>query len=344
MPKVKSCLKEGKGRVALADMDLPDPGPGQALVRTRLTTICGTDIHLVDEFEVIPAGTPMGHEAVGIVEAVGEGVERLKAGDRIVPSCLLSCGNCERCRSGEPQLCSTFNSPFNLLLGAQGEAFLLNGADHSAAVIPDGMDDRHALFASDVMSTGFGAIERAGLKQGQSVAIFAQGPVGLCATAAAAYYGAGTILAVESIPERIELAKKLGAHRIVAPDTAVEEIMQATTNLGVDVAVECLGKQVTFENCCQVVRLGGTVSSVGVYGGIEGLLLPTDGSFMHRSIVTTLCPTGTKRLEHLLRICDSGEVDLTPLFSHDRKLDELVELYDMFREHRDGVIKLAITT
>lgn len=343
MPIVRACLKDGPGKVILSDFEVPGPGPGQALIRTTLTSICGSDIHMVDEFDMIPPGMPMGHESIGIVEAVGEGVERLKPGDRVVASCLTSCGSCDRCLDDEPGVCSTHGAPMNLLFGGQAEAFLLNGADHSATVIPASIDDRQALFASDIMSTGFGAIERAGLKAGQTVAIFAQGPVGLCATAAAKHYGAGLILAVESIPERVAMARRLGADQVLAPEGAADEIMRLTGGRGVDVAVEALGRQATLDNCFRVVRFGGTVSSVGVYGTDERVSIPTDGSFYHRRFVTTLCPAGRDRLDHLLRLVGDARVDLTPLFTHTMPLSDVVAAYDLFRRHADGVIKIALS-
>lgn len=342
MPVVKVCIKEESGKVALTEMDIPDPGPGQALIRTSLSTICGTDIHLVDDFPMIPAGTPMGHESTGFVEAVGEGVERVKPGDRVVASCLACCGHCDPCQRGEGSVCETFAAPFNLLLGAQAEAFLVNGADFTLAKIPESVDDKAAVFTGDILSTAFGALERAGLTEGQSVAVFAQGPVGLCATMGAAYYGAELVIGVESVPERVAMAKQFGATHVVAPENAVAEIMQITGGKGVDIAVEALGKQITFENCCRVTRFGGTVSSVGAYGGIEALSLPTDGTFMHRTIITTMCPSGTPRLEHLLDLIEQGKVDPTPLFTHQIALDEIVGAYDLFRSHGEGVLKIAI--
>ncbi len=343
MPSIRACIKEGPGKVSYSEFAVPDPGPGQVLVRTTLTTICGSDIHLVDDFDMIPPGMPMGHEAIGIVEAVGDGVQTLKRGDRIVAACLTGCGSCERCLDDEPQVCSTHGAPMNLLFGGQAEAFLLSGADFSSTVIPASIDDRQALFASDIMSTGFAAIERADMKEGQSVAIFAQGPVGLCTTAAAKTYGAGLIIAVESIPERAAMARRLGADHVVAPDSAVEDIMHLTGGRGVDVAVEALGRQVTLDNCFAVTRFGGTVSSVGVYGADGRVSIPVDGSFYHRRFVTTLCPTGRKRLDYLLRLVGDGRVDLTPLFTHAMPLADVARGYDMFRRHADGVIKIALS-
>jgi alcohol dehydrogenase len=343
MPKIKVCIKEDTARVALTDVDVADPGPGQVLVRTTLTTICGSDIHITDDIPEVPVGMPMGHEGVGVVEAVGDGVERFKVGDRVVACCLLSCGHCERCTGDEQNICKTFGAPMNLLFGAQSEAFLVGSADYSMEHLPDGLNDRQAVFVADILSTGFGAVERAELRAGQSVAIFAQGPVGLCATMGARYYGAEPIIAVESIPERAAMASRLGATHVLSPASAVDEIMELTGGEGVDVAIEALGKQATFENCCKVTRLGGTISSVGVYGGIPVLPLSTDGSFVHRKLVTTFCPAGHERLAFLLKLIESGRVDPTPLLTHERSLDDIVAAYDMFRRREDGVMKVAIT-
>ena len=343
MPNVRACIKEAPHKVSWSDFTVPDPGPGQALVRTTLTTICGSDIHIVDDFDMIPPGFPMGHESIGIVEAIGDGVTTLKPGDRIVAACLTGCGSCERCRDDEPQVCQTHGAPMNLLFGGQAEAFLLSGADFSSTIVPASIDDRQALFVSDIMSTGFAAIERASMKEGQSVAIFAQGPVGLCVTAAAKTYGAGLIIAVESIPERAAMARRLGAHQVLAPERAADEIMKLTGGRGVDVAVEALGRQATLDACFAVTRFGGTVSSVGVYGTEGRVSVPLDGSFYHRRFVTTLCPTGRKRLDFLLRLIGDGRVDLTPLFTHSMPMAEVAAGYDMFRRHADGVIKIALS-
>ena len=342
MPNSMTCVKTGPHEVAMAQIPYPDePAPGQALVKTTLSTICGSDIHIVDELP-IPAGIPMGHEAVGVVEAVGAGVTAFKKGDRVAVSCLSCCGYCARCMEGNQSVCSTFNAPGNLLFGAQGEYFMVNGAQTTMAKIPDALEDEQVLFTTDIMSTGFAAIERAGICVGDTVAIFAQGPVGLCATAAARAFGAGTIITVESIPERAAMSKRLGADVVVDPARAVAEIMALTGGKGVDIAVEALGKQATFENACGVVRMGGTVSSVGVYGGLETLTLPLGGSFIHRKIVTTLCPVGTERLTRLMALVAGGKVDLRPLLTHSMKLSETLAGYELFRRREGGVLKIAL--
>ena len=342
MKNILACIKAGPGRVELARVDLPDPGPGQAIVRTTLSTICGSDLHIRDDFPEVPAGMPMGHEGVGVIEAVGPGVVRFKPGDRVAACCLQSCGTCEECTTVDPAVCSTHAAPMNLIFGAQGEAFVVGSADHTLAAIPSSVRDQEAVLTADVLSTGFGAIERANVKPGQSVAVFAQGPVGLCATLAAKHYGAEPIIAVELVPARVAIAKRLGATHVVDPVDAVARILEITRGKGVHVAVEALGKQETFENCCRTVRFGGVISSVGVYGGIPTLSLPTDGTFFHRSIVTTFCPAGSRRVADLLGLIERGRIDPSPLVTHTMKLADIVGGYEMFAARKDGCVKIAV--
>ena len=335
------CVKTDTKKVEMQKLPLATPGPGQALVKMRLSTICGSDIHIVDELPV-PPGTPMGHEAVAEVVDAGDGVTSFRQGDRVVASCLFGCGHCARCQEGNLQVCETFGAPFNLLFGCQGQYYMVQNAELNMAKVPDELDDEGALFATDIMSTGFAAIENAGLRFGDSVAVFAQGPVGLCVTAAARARGAGLIVAVESIPSRVAISKKLGADRVVEPARAVDEIMSLTGGKGVDVAVEALGNQATLENAMRVTRFGGTVSSVGVYGAFPTVSIPTDGTFLHRRLVTTLCPSGQDRLRRMMDLARYNRVDLRPLFTHEMKLGETPAGYDLFRQRKDGVVKIAL--
>jgi threonine dehydrogenase-like Zn-dependent dehydrogenase len=343
MPTAKTCIKDGPGRVALADLELRAPGPGEALIRTTLSTLCGSDLHVIDEIDRMPAGLPQGHEAVGIVEAIGDGVTRLKPGDRVVASCVVGCGHCALCDTGELQLCRTYNFPFNILFGCQSEAFIARSADLNLARIPDGMPDTAAIFAADVLSTGFAALERAQLKHGQSVAVFAQGPVGLCATMAAKHLGAARIIAVEAIPERAAMARRMGADEVIPPADAPDNIRALTGGLGVDVAVEAVGKPAAFEACQRSIRVGGVVSIVGVYTGVPALQLPVTSTFFHHTTVTSYCPGGTERLQYLLGLMERGAIDPTPLLTHAMGLRDIGAAYDLFRSRRDGVLKIAIT-
>jgi len=355
---MQSCVKTALGKVEMLDIPIPTPGPEEMVVKTTLSTVCGTDMHFLDEIpnELLTTlyptlagfltglpGLPMGHEGVGTVHAVGEGVTRFQPGDRVAVSCLLGCGKCVQCYTGDYSICTGGG---RLLFGTQGEYFVVPFGDINAAKIPDEVSDEQAVLTTDIMSTGFAALERAEMKIGDSVAIFAQGPVGLCATAGARARGAGLVITVESVPERIEASKRFGANVVINPQEKdpVSEITSLTNGKGVDVAVEAVGLQVTFDGATRSVRRGGTISSVGVYGLLPQLPMATTApSFLHRKVVTTLCPCGHDRLVHLLDIIRYGKVDLSPLFTHRMKLSQSPEAYELFRAKREGVLKIALT-
>lgn len=351
---MQACIKTTNGKVEMMDLPIPEPAEGEIVVKMTLATVCGTDMHFLDEFAnemvnviypgvVQPEGLAMGHEGVGTVHAVGAGVTRFKPGDRVISSCLLGCGKCHECMTVDYSVCTGGG---HVLFGCQAEYYTVPSADINATTIPDGVSDEAAIFATDIMSTGFGAVERADAGFGDSVAIFAQGPLGLCATAGARARGCGLIIAVDTVPVRLEMSKKLGANVVINPKEKepVAEIMSLTGNAGVDIAIEAVGTQATFEACTRVVRRGGTVSSIGVYGLTPQVSMPTmSASFLHRRIVTTLCPSGRDRLEHLLGLLQNSGVDLTPLLTHTMKLADMTKAYDLFRAKTDGVLKIAIT-
>ncbi len=349
-----ACVKTALGKVEMIDLPIPKAGPGQIVLKMTLSTICGTDMHFLDGIPsealavvypniFVPQGLPMGHEGVGTVHEVGPGVSRFQPGDRVIASCLTSCGKCTECFHGDYSVCTGGGT---VLAGCQAEYYLVPDAEVSAAKVPDGVTDEQAVLPTDIMSTGFGAIDRAEARFGDSVAIFAQGPVGLCATAGAAARGCGLIIAVDTIPERLEMSKRFGANVVInaKEKDPVAEIMAVTNNEGVDVAVEAVGTQATFEAATRVVRRGGTVSSVGVYGLTPMISMPTlTASFLHRRIVTTLCPSGRDRLEHLLALVQHRGIDLSPLFTHHMKLDDTPRAYDLFRSKTEGVLKIGLT-
>ena len=357
---MQACIKTAMGKVEVLDVPIPEPAEGEIVVKMSMATICGSDMHFLDEFpselvegtfpgSVRPEGLPMGHEGVGTVHGVGSGVTRFQPGDRVIAACVTTCGKCSECLRGEFSMCRTGTAGQlgRLLFGCQAEYYVIPFADVSTARVPDGVSDEAAVLATDIMSTGFGAIERAGAGIGDSVAVFAQGPLGLCATAGARARGCGLIIGVDSVPERLKMSKKFGANVVInhTEKDAVAEIMAVTNNEGVDVAVEAVGTQATFEACTKVIRRGGTVSSVGIYGLLPQLAMPTfsAASFYHRKIVTTYCPSGRDRMEHLLGLMEYGGVDLTPLVTHRIKLADAPKAYELFRSKTEGVLKIAIT-
>jgi threonine dehydrogenase-like Zn-dependent dehydrogenase len=351
---VQACVKTANGKVEMLDLPVPEPAEGEIVLKMSMATVCGSDMHFLDEFPnelvaglfpgtVLPQGLPMGHEGVGVVHAVGAGVTRFQEGDRVIASCLVGCGKCHECMTVDHSVCSGGG---RVLFGCQAEYYTVPFADINAAKLPDGVSDEAAILATDIMSTGFGAIERAGAGFGDSVAIFAQGPLGLCATAGARARGCGLIIAVDAVPERLEMSRRFGANVVINPKEKdpVTEIMALTNNVGVDIAVEAVGTQATFEACTRAVRRGGTVSSIGVYGLTPQVSMPTlSPSFLHRRIVTTLCPSGRDRLENLLGLLQNGDIDLTPLFTHRMKLADCPKAYELFRSKADGVLKIAVT-
>jgi threonine dehydrogenase-like Zn-dependent dehydrogenase len=214
-------------------------------------------------------------------------------------------------------------------------------------VIPDGLSDEQVLMCPDIMSTGFGGAESGEIKIGDSVVIFAQGPIGLCATAGAKLRGASLIIAVDGIPGRLEMAKQLGADITIdfTKSDPLTEIMRLTHGKGVDVAIEALGTQLTFESCLRALKPGGRLSSLGVYSGKISLPLDAFAAGLgNHKIITTLCPGGKERMRRLMNVVASGRVNLESMVTHRFKLDQIEEAYDLFANQRDGVLKVAIST
>lgn len=329
----------------------PKAGPGEAVIRVTLTTICGTDLHILrGEYPVQP-GLVIGHEPVGVIEELGPGVSGYKVGDRVLVGAITPCGQCLACLSGHLSQCGhgagyeaiggwRFGNTIN---GAQAEYLLVPYAQANLAKIPDDLSDEQVVLLADIASTGFSGAESGGVKIGDSVVVFAQGPIGLCATAGAKLMGASLIIAVDADDRRLQMSRRMGADVVIDFRTTdpVAEVMKLTG--GVDVAIEALGTQQTFESCLRCLRPGGTLSSLGVYSG--KLQLPYNafaaGLGDHR-IVTTLCPGGKERMRRLMNVVRTGRFDPTPLITHSYRLDQIKDAYRLFGERTDGVLKVAI--
>ena len=338
------------GRIELAERPVPRIGPRDALLRVTTTTICGTDVHILEgEYPVAP-GRIVGHEPVGVIAALGSAVTGYEVGQRVICGAITPCGQCEFCLAGHRSQCGGKAMGGwklgNTIDGCQAEFVRIPDAQANLAPVPDELTDEQVLMCPDIMSTGFGGAESGDIRIGDTVVVFAQGPIGLCATAGAKLRGATRVIAVERGDERLEMATRVGADVVIDARTMdpVVAVMRATGGRGADVAIEALGTQETFESCLRVLRPGGTLSSLGVYSG--KLTLPLDafaaGLGDHR-IVTTLCPGGKERMRRLVQTVASGRVDLRPLVTHRFPLDRIVEAYDLFASRRDGVIKVAIT-
>jgi alcohol dehydrogenase len=343
---------QGPNKIRVEEVPRPSAGPGEAVIRITLTTICGTDLHILrGEYPVKP-GLVIGHEPVGVIEELGEGVSGYKIGDRVLVGAITPCGQCRACLSAQWSQCGhgegveaiggwRFGNTIN---GAQAEYLLVPYAQANLAKIPDELSDEQVVLLADIASTGFSGAESADIHIGDTVVVVAQGPIGLCSTAGAKLMGASFIIAVEGDPVRMEMAKKMGADLVLDPKqvNVVEEVKRLTGS-GADGAIEALGLQETFENCLRCLRAGGTLSSLGVYSG--KLQLPYDAfaaGIGDYRIVTTLCPGGKERMQRLMSMVQTKRFDPTPLLTHKFSLDQIVEAYDLFGSRQDGVLKVAI--
>jgi 2-desacetyl-2-hydroxyethyl bacteriochlorophyllide A dehydrogenase len=334
---MKALVFYGPGQIELETVPMPRPRAGEAVIRVTLTTICGTDLHILrGEYPVKP-GLIIGHEPVGVIHELGEGVTGYEVGDRVLVGAITPCGQCNFCLGGNWSQCGgplggwKFGNTIN---GAQAEYLLVPHAQANLAKIPDELADEQVVLLADIASTGISAAESADLQIGDSVAVFAQGPIGLCATAGAKLKGASLIIAVESDPVRTEMSKRMGADVVLdfTKEDVVECIKHLTRGRGVDVAIEALGTQATFESALRVLRPGGTLASLGVYSGkLSVPIEPFAAGLGDHKIVTTLCPGGKERMRRLMELVRHGRLDLTPLLTHTFALDQINEAYQVFR-------------
>jgi threonine dehydrogenase-like Zn-dependent dehydrogenase len=354
--KMKVAIFVEPDRIALDEKSIPEIGPLDALLRVTTTTICGTDVHIMKGEYPVAKGLTIGHEPVGVIEKLGSAVTGYREGQRVIagaitPSgwsnaCLCGCGSQDGAGTKHGWKAIGGWKFGNTIDGCQAEYVRVPDAMANLAVVPDGLTDEEVLMCPDIMSTGFSGAERAGIRIGDAVAIFAQGPIGLCATVGAKLSGAATIIAVDRVEARFAVSRQLGADHLVdfSKVDPVEEIMRITDGRGVDVAIEALGTQATFESALRVLRPGGTLSSLGVYSA--DLKIPLNAfaaGLGDHTITTTLCPGGKERMRRLMAVIQSGRVDLKPLVTHRYKLDDIVAAYDLFSHQRDGVLKVAIT-
>jgi threonine dehydrogenase-like Zn-dependent dehydrogenase len=355
MGTMKAAIFIETNRIVLGEKPIPDVGPSDALVRITTTTICGTDVHILKGEYPVASGLTIGHEPVGVIEKLGREVKSFREGQRVIAGAITpgftsnacQCGFCSQDGAGtahgwKPLGGWRFG---NTIDGCQADYVLVPDAEGNLAPIPDGLTDEQVLMCPDIMSTGFGGAERGDIRIGDVVAVFAQGPIGLCAAVGARLLGASVVIGVDRLETRLAVSQKLGTDMVVDASKvdAVSEIMKLTGGRGVDVAIEALGTQTTFAQALRVLRPGGTLSSLGVYS--EDLSIPHDafaaGLGDHR-IVTTLCPGGKERMRRLMQTVQSGRVDLGALVTHRFPLVRIEDAYDLFSHQRDGVLKVAL--
>jgi alcohol dehydrogenase len=352
MNKMRANVFHGKNNIRVEEVERPHAGIGEAVIRVTLTTICGTDLHILRGEYPVKSELIIGHEPVGIIEELGPGVTGYQVGDRVLVGAITPCGQCRACLSGHLSQCGhgedyeaiggwRFGNTIN---GAQAEYLLVPNAQANLAKIPNELTDEQVVLLADIASTGFSGAESGNIRIGDSVVVFAQGPIGLCATAGAKLMGATLIIGVDGDDNRLAMANRMGADVVLNyRDVDIVAEVRKLTGGGADVAIEALGTQQTFESALRSLRPAGTLSSLGVYSG--KLQIPYEafaaGIGDHR-IVTTLCPGGKERMRRLMEVVRSGRVDLTPLLTHTFPLERIAEAYELFGERMDGVLKVAI--
>src|SRR3712207_4293625 len=316
-----------------------------AIVRVEATGVCGSDLHIYHGRVVIEPGFTLGHEFVGTVVAAGEGVSQVAEGDRVLGCYCSACGNCFFCRRGDFHKCDEgrvfgHGKTLGSLQGAQAELVLVPHANLTLRRVPEGMSDDAALFAGDVLGTGYHAVESTGLGPGDTAAVLGLGPVGLCAVQAARAAGAARVVAIDTVDDRLRLAEAFGAQAVhLTEDDPRAAVKDATDGRGVDAAIDAVGHPDALELACRVARKAGTVSAIGVYPErvevhmgivwIKALTLRTG----HANVIG--------HVDRVLAMLDGGVLDPGPLVTHHMRLEDAAEAYAVY--DRREALKIVMT-
>jgi 2-desacetyl-2-hydroxyethyl bacteriochlorophyllide A dehydrogenase len=320
------------GRVEIEERPEPEPlAPDDAVVRVEASGICGSDLHIYHGRVQIEPGFTIGHEYVGTVVAAGDAVTSVSEGDRVLGTFHTACGMCFFCRRGVFQKCDEarvfgHGATLGSLQGTQAEAALVPTANLTLRRVPDGLSDGAALFAGDVMGTGYHAVVAAGLRAGDTCAVVGLGPVGLCAVMAARAAGASGVVAIDTVEDRLATARELGAVAVHATEEDPRKVVKGLTEgRGVDVAVDAVGHAGALETCCRLARKFGTVSVIGVYA--ERVEVHMGILWLKSLNLVTGHANVMGHLDKVLALLASGQLDVTPLLSREMKLDEAADAY-----------------
>jgi alcohol dehydrogenase len=321
--------------------------PTDALVKIDTATICGTDLHILKgDVPTVTPGRTLGHEAVGTVVETGAAVSAVTKGDKVLVSCISSCGRCAYCRRGLYGQCQNGGGWIlgHLVDGTQAEYARIPFADNGLYKLPSHLTDEQVLFLSDILPTGFEVgVLRGHVQPGDTVAVVGAGPVGLAAIMTSRLYGPGKVIAIDIADSRLERATEFGADVIInnSSQDAVGAIKQITDGLGADVVIEAVGLPQTFELCTDLVRPGGMVANVGVHGHPATLHLE---KLWIMSVTITTGLVDTSSTPTLLKLVADGRIDPTPFGTHRFKLDQIMEAYDVFGDAaRTNALKVVLS-
>lgn len=345
---MKALVYHGPGNKAWEDVDLPVIiDDTDAIVRVDATTICGTDLHILKgDVPAVTDGRILGHEAVGTVESVGTGVKRVRVGDKVLVSCVSSCGTCRFCREGRYGQCLGGGGWIlgNTIDGTQAEYVRVPYADNSTHAAPDGVADEQLLMLADILPTGFEiGVLNGQVQPGDVVAVVGAGPIGLSAIMGAQLYSPSHIVAIDQADARLDAAKAFGADVTInnSREDAVAAIKELTDGLGADVAIEAVGVPATFELAAELIRPGGHVANIGVHGQPATLHLE---DLWSRDVTITTGLVDTNSTPTLLKLIRSHQIDAARFVTHHFELDAMDEAYDVFaRAGETGALKVVLS-
>lgn len=333
---MKALVYHGPGRKDWESK--PDPGverPTDAVIKIETTTICGTDLHILKgDVPAVTDGRTLGHEAVGTVVETGTAVENFREGDKVLVSCISSCGRCPYCRRGMYGQCLQGGGWVlgHLVDGTQAEYVRAPFADNSLYEVPEGLSDEQVLFLADILPTGYEVgVLNGEVRPGDTVVVVGAGPIGLAAIMTAQLYGPSRIVAIDLADSRLARARQFGADTTInnGSEDPVEKVMEMTDGLGADVTMEAVGVPETFELCAELVRPGGHVANLGVHGSPATLHLET---LWIKDVTITTGLVDTYSTPTLLRLVAEGRLDATPFATHRFGLDEITQAYDAFAD------------
>lgn len=330
---MKAVVYHGPGKKSWETV--PDPRVEQdtdVVVRITTTTICGTDLHILKgDVPDTPAGTILGHEAVGVVEEVGPGVRNLRKGDRVIIPAITACGTCDYCKRGMYSHCVKGGWILgHTINGLQAQYARVPFADTSLYKVPDGLRDEDVLFLTDILPTAYECgVLNGKVKPGDTVVVVGAGPVGLAAVMLSRLYSPALVIAVDLDARRLERARRLGADVTVQNDREdpVDVVRRHTKGRGADVVIEAVGIPATFELCTELVAPGGRIANVGVHG--KPVTLHLEKLWAHNITITTRL-VDTETIGQLLELIAARRIDPTPLATHTFHMDDFMQAYEVF--------------
>ena len=344
---MRALVYHGPGQKAWEEV--PDPeiaDDGDIIVRVDAVTICGTDLHILKgDVPAVRNGRVLGHEAVGTVEETGDGVRRLRPGDRVLISCISACGSCRYCREARYGQCTEGGGWVlgHKIDGTQAEYVRVPYADNSTFRVPDGVSDDEVLMLADILPTGYEVgVLAGGVRPGDVVAVVGAGPVGLSAITGARLYSPSHVVAIDLSDARLDAARQFGADVTVSNsrEDPLSVIKELTGRLGADVAIEAVGVPEAFELAVRLARPGGRIANIGVHG--EAATLHLEEQWI-RDITITTGLVDTSSTPTLLRLITTGQLDVKPFVTHRFALDEFEEAYDVFARPEDtGALKVVL--